>query len=74
MPATSLTVLQPEKIDAPADNELNRAESLADCLNSAVKVAHKFHAERISMRLDEAEELLQLLYDSIKTAKQIKGR
>lgn len=50
--------------------ELQRASFLADRLDTGVRVAKKFDLNRVKLEIDEAEELLQLLRDSIRTAKQ----
>ena len=60
------------KVDRPAANELERAEYLLDVLKRSIALGSQFHV-RPSLDLDEAEELAQLLADSIRTAKQLKG-
>lgn len=50
--------------------ELQRAEALADDLARAIKVAETVREARASIRLEEAKELLQLLNDSIRSARE----
>jgi hypothetical protein len=60
-------------VDAPAEDELERAEYLLSELAKAVAVARHVGLERASIRLAVAEELTQLLADSVKTAKQLRS-
>ncbi len=60
-----------KKVDAPARDELERARELAAALASAIGRAKKFRMDRVSLDVDEAEELCQLLHDSLRTADQI---
>jgi hypothetical protein len=59
---------------SPLPPELQRAELLADQLHKAVRVAEAVHADRVCFQIEEARELVQLLNDSIKTAKQLLGQ
>lgn len=61
------------RVDAPARDELQRAKELAASLASAIGRARKFAVDRVSLDVDEAEELCQLLHDSLRTAEQIKS-
>lgn len=58
----------------PAENELDRAEYLLGRLSRSVTVARSNNMERASVDVEEADELCQLLADSLKTAKQMQGR
>ncbi len=62
------------RVDAPARDEMERARELAACLARAIGRAKKFAMDRVSLDVDEAEELCQLLHDSLRTADQIRGR
>ena len=48
-------------------HEIQRAKALTNSLNSALRRAKHFKQNKVSMDLEEAEELLQLLSDSLKT-------
>lgn len=52
-------------------DEISRARYLADRLAAAVAVGRVTRNDRASMRLDEAEELLQLLEDSLRTIREV---
>lgn len=51
-------------------HELERARVLTDRLFGAVRQAKHLKLQRVSIPLDEAEELLQLLSDSLRTVKE----
>ncbi len=59
------------RIDGPNVGELDRAEWLMGKLSRAAAVARKCNA-LVRLDLEDAEELVQLLADSIRTAKQIR--
>ena len=59
------------KVDAPAKDELQVAEELASKLAVAIR---RGTAKQVSLKREDAEQLCQLLHDSIRTAKQLKGR
>jgi hypothetical protein len=61
----------PRRIDGPNHNELERMEYLADQMAKAVMVARHYGAERISFNRADAEELLQVMNDGLRTAKQL---
>ena len=69
---SQLIVRSAPRVDRPAKNELERAEALLDALQRAIHIGQKFE-RRVSLDLDEAEEIAQLLADSTRTAKQLKG-
>lgn len=52
-------------------SELQRAEHLSDRLYSAVRVAKHFRETTVRLDLNEAEELLQLLNDSLRSIKTV---
>lgn len=54
--------------------ELQRAEVLADKLAKSIAIARATYQRRVSLPLEEAEELVQLLEDSLKTAKRMLGQ
>jgi hypothetical protein len=60
-------------VDEPASDELSRAEYLADYFAKQLALAERFKASKVSLNLDESRELVQLLHDSIRTAKQLRG-
>ncbi len=62
------------KVDRPASDELARAEALADKLARAVELSRYNGREWITLDLNAAEELAQLLFDSLRTAKQLQGQ
>jgi len=64
----------PRPIDGPNYNELTRMEYLADQMAKAVMVAQHYGSDRISFHRDDAEELLQIMNDGLRTAKEIKRR
>ena len=47
--------------------EIQRAQYLSDRLNSAIKAADRFRLARVHLDRGDAEELLQLLADSLRT-------
>lgn len=51
--------------------ELNRAESLANKLHSAILRARHFRQAKVSLPIEEAEELAQLLFDSLRSIRDI---
>jgi hypothetical protein len=54
----------------PLPSELQRAEVLSECLHSAVSRAKRMRQPKITLEVEYAEELLQLLADSLRTARQ----
>jgi hypothetical protein len=69
----ALTTTAPRKIDGPNHNELERMEFVTDALARSVRISKKVGLDRASLDLTTAEELLQLLSDGLRTAKQLKG-
>lgn len=67
-----LVTTAPFEVDAPASNELDRAESLANYLAGQIRIGEQFRTPRVSLGFDEARELCQLLHDSLRTAKQLR--
>ncbi len=59
-------------VDRPAEDELSRAEDLAGRLYSRMSLAKHAKNQSVSLDMETAEELCQLLHDSIKTAKWVK--
>ena len=51
-------------------SELQRAQVLTDRLNSALRLAKNFKRSKASLDIADVEELIQLLADSIRTAKE----
>ena len=71
----TLAVIEARKSRTNNDAELKRAEYLTDELHRAVSNAKKFGIHhRVSVPIAIAEELLQLLADSIKGIKQHTGK
>lgn len=62
------------KVDGPASDELQRARELAACLAFAIRQANMQKRYQVSLSIEEAEELCQLLHDSIRTADQLAGK
>lgn len=62
------------QVDAPAKDELSRARELAATLASAIGRARHFQEDKVRLGVEEAEELCQLLHDSLRTADQISGK
>ena len=67
----TLSKKEPIKVDAPAKDELLVAEELASKLAWAIR---RGTPNQVSLKREDAEQLCQLLHDSIRTAKQLKGR
>lgn len=66
----SLITREAKNIDPPNYNELQRAKELASSLRLALQ---RLPLERfITLPRGEAEELCQLLHDSLKTAEQLR--
>lgn len=59
------------QVDAPASDEIVRAKELASYLAQRLRMAKKYGGN-VSLRPEEAEELCQLLHDSIRTAEQLR--
>lgn len=72
MSQRSLTPVANVPVNRPAADELERAEELAYILSFSLRLAGG-RAERITLHRETVEELSQLLHDSIRTAKQLKG-
>lgn len=51
-------------------SELQRAQELSNRLANALRLANDFKLDKASLSKEDAEELIQLLEDSLKTAKQ----
>lgn len=64
----------PARLSEPSSNELDRAEYLLERLRKAVGVAEFHRLSRTFIDTEEARELCQLLADSLKTAKQLRGK
>lgn len=64
----------PAHLSEPSSNELDRAEYLLDRLKRAVDIAEFHRLSRTFLNTEEAKELCQLQADSLKTAKQLKGK
>lgn len=62
-----------QRIDGPNPSELERAEALADYVAKRVSIARAFHLPDVSLGLAEAEELVQMMMDGVRTAKQLKA-
>lgn len=68
----SLTTLtDPGPPQGPNYNELQRIEALHDHLVRRLKLAHNLHVDSISVSIETLEELVQIMADGIRTAKQI---
>lgn len=52
-------------------SEMQRAQVLTDRLHSALLRARHFKQPKVAIELEEAEELVQLLADSLRTAKEL---
>jgi hypothetical protein len=52
-------------------SELQRAQYLADMLHKALSISKQFKTSRVVLGNEDAEELLQLLSDSLRALKQI---
>lgn len=57
----------------PNYNEMERAEELRNALARSVAIAERFQLERATLPIEEARELLQLMSDSLETARRIKA-
>lgn len=68
------SIVEVTKVDAPASDELTRAEELADLLAKRLLSAERFNRKTVDLPIEQARELCQLLHDSIRTAKQIARR
>lgn len=59
-------------MDEPTNySELLRAKQLADKLHSAILLAKHFKQAKVKLDLADAEELTQLLFDSLRTIEGI---
>lgn len=61
------------RVDGPAGDELLRAKTLLNGLQASIRLAREFKLDRVHLDIPIAEELAQMLADSIKTAEQIKS-
>ena len=59
------------RVDPPNHRELDRAAYLSSELAKAVRVAKANSLSRVTLDFETAEELCQLLHDSLKTANQL---
>jgi thiamine biosynthesis lipoprotein ApbE len=53
--------------------ELQRAEFLMRRLDNAIRVAKQFNAAKASIPVENAEELVELLADSLRTVRRMDG-
>lgn len=60
-----------DSIDAPNAGELEAARRLAGTIRWCVELARKQERSFIQMGIDDAEELCQMLHDSLRTADQL---
>ena len=51
--------------------ELARAEHFANILHRRIAFAKRFQLDKVQFEFAEAEELSQLLFDSLRTAKEL---
>lgn len=72
MSLNELACTERARVDAPALDELDRAKELAACLANALQSAEHHSRSWIHLDRERAEELCQLLHDSIRTAEQLK--
>lgn len=62
-----------QRVDGPNPSELERAEFLADYLAKRLSMARTFQLQEVTLAMAEAEELLQMMMDGVRTAKQLKA-
>ncbi len=51
----------------PLPHEIERAKALTDRLHKSVGLCKRFKLQRVQLNVEDAEELLQLLSDSLRT-------
>lgn len=56
------------------NNELIRAEEIANQLRGCISLAKKLQLERVTISLADAEELTQMLFDSLRIAKELQPK
>lgn len=56
------------------NDELIRAEEIANRLSSCIALSKKLQLVRVSMTLEDAEELTQMLFDSLRIAKELQPK
>lgn len=70
-PTKVLTEVRDVRVQGPNYNELERAEFLTDTVQKALAMARRYRLDRVSIPLEVAEELEQMMVDGLRTAKQL---
>lgn len=64
----------PAKIDGPNHNELERMEEITSRVKRAIDFSRRLKFNKAQLDFETAEELLQMLSDGLRTAKQLQGQ
>lgn len=62
------------RVDGPNYNELERMEEITARVNRAIDFSRRLKLDKAQLDFEVAEELLQMLNDGLRTAKQLQDR